>query len=57
MSDKKMKLTAALYKFFGRKPETQTLQEFTEEVKRLAAEDKAELLPLLQAELGREIEA
>ena len=44
----------ACQQYFGRKP-GQTLQQFAEEAKKLTAEDRAELAPLLAAELGYEV--
>ena len=50
-----MKFVVAAMKFFGKK-EGQSIVKFNEETKKLTAEDKAELAPLLAAELGVEIE-
>lgn len=50
-----MKFTVAAKKFFGLKPD-ETLFDFAKEVKALTQEDKTELKPLLEKELGEEIE-
>ena len=46
-----MKFIAACKRFFNQKP-SQTLGEFVKEVKTLTPEDKQELKPLLEKELG-----
>ena len=50
-----MKFVIACIKFFGRK-DGQTAFQFNEETKKLTAEDRAELAPLLAAELGEPVE-
>lgn len=52
----KIKFASACMKFFGRKP-GESLLEFAGEVKKLTAEDKAEMAPLLSEALGVEVEA
>lgn len=51
-----MKFVVAAMKFFGKK-DGQSIPEFSEECKKLTAEDRAELAPLLAAELGTPVEA
>ena len=50
-----MKFVSACMKFFGRKPD-QSLNDFLAETKKLTTEDKAELKPLLEKEIGETIE-
>lgn len=50
-----MKFIVACKKFFDKKP-GQSLSNFLEEVKTLTPEDKLELKPLLEKELGDKIE-
>jgi len=50
------KFAAACFKFFGKKPADQTLQDFAKEVKQLTPQDKADLLPELELQFGEKIE-
>lgn len=50
-----MKFIVACKRFFDQKP-NQTLGSFVKEVKALTPEDKAEIKPLLEKELGDKIE-
>ena len=50
-----MKFTSACMKFFGKKKD-QSLADFVAEVKKLTANDKADLNPLLEKALGEKIE-
>lgn len=53
--DTKITLTAAINKFFGRKPE-QTMGQFADEIKKLTQKDKEEFRVELERELGCVIE-
>lgn len=46
----------ACKEYFGFHPE-QSLQEFQAEVKQLTAEDRAEMAPMLAAQIGRPVNA
>ena len=48
----KMSFTAAVSKFFGRKTPTQTIGEFSEEIKALTPKDKEDLKVGLAKEYG-----
>lgn len=50
-----LSFTAAISRYFGKKP-GQTLTEFGNELKALTDADKAELLPMLEKELGEKID-
>jgi hypothetical protein len=49
-----MTLTAAINKFFGKKPQ-QTLTQFGNEIKKLTLQDKKELAEMLSKELKEEV--
>jgi hypothetical protein len=42
-STEPLSLVSAMYSFFGKHPDTQTLMEFSRETKALTPEDKAEI--------------
>ena len=51
----KIKFAAACMRFFGKK-DGETIQQFAGEIKQLTPTDKAEIKPMLEKELGVEIE-
>ena len=54
METKPIGFMVACKKFFGQKP-GQTLTEFRDEVNKLTPQDRLEMMPLLEVELGEKV--